>query len=206
MTDSMPDFYLASSSPRRAELLREAGFAFAVLPSAVSAIDETPVPGETPASLVLRLARGKAEAALSRARLPASAVVLAGDTVVDLDGAVLGKPSDRQAAAAMLTELSGRSHTVHTALAVGRGQVIRQVLVSTEVQFKPLHAAEIAAYVATGEPLDKAGSYAIQGRAAQWVIRLQGSYGAVVGLPQYEMAELLAEFGVYPLWHTKIEG
>ena len=198
----MAMLYLASSSPRRAALLQEAGFSFAVLPAALCTVDETPLPDEPAAAQVLRLAEQKARAALNRAAMANGGVVLAGDTVVDLDGSLLGKPEHPAAAVAMLTALSGRSHLVHTALAVGTVQALRTVRVTTEVLFKALSAQEIAAYVATGEPLDKAGAYAIQGRAAQWVQYLRGSYGAVVGLPLYEAAELLAEFGIYPIWHN----
>lgn len=198
------DLYLASSSPRRAALLQEAGFVFSVLPNAASAIDETPWTNEAADALVCRLANAKAQAALAHGTVPSAGVVLAGDTVVDLDGRVLGKPVHAADAARMLAALSGRSHTVHTALAVANRSRLRCVLVSTRVQFKPLSNDEITAYIATGEPLDKAGAYAIQGRAAQWVTQLSGSYGAVVGLPQYEAAELMAGFGIRPIWHNGV--
>lgn len=198
-----PKLWLASSSPRRAALLHEAGFAFAVLPSTASAIDETPCPHESAEVLVCRLAQAKARAALRSGAVPEGGVVLSGDTVVSLDGAVLGKPENAEAAMRMLSALSGRSHRVFTALCAGSTEAsLQSVLVGSTVLFKDLSPAEIADYVATGEPLDKAGSYAIQGRAAQWIIHLEGSYGAVVGLPQYELAQLLADCGVHPLWHN----
>ncbi len=153
--------------------------------------------------LVRRLAQAKARAALRSGAVPAGGVVLSGDTVVSLDGAVLGKPEHAEAAIAMLSALSGRSHRVFTALYAGSTEEsLRGVLVGSTVTVKTLSAAEISAYVATGEPLDKAGSYAIQGRAAQWITQLDGSYGAVVGLPQYELAQLLADCGIRPVWHN----
>ena len=170
-------FVLASASPRRAELLRAAGFTFTV--DAVD-IDEAVEPGETADQHVRRLARGKAEAG---ARRHPGATVLGADTVVVVEGRILGKPRDEDDARAMLTALSGRVHQVYTGVAVAREGQIRDAVDISAVTFVPLTSAEISAYVATGEPRDKAGAYAIQGRASRFVERLEGSYTGVVGLP-----------------------
>ena len=170
-------FVLASASPRRAELLRAAGFTFTV--DAVD-IDEAVEPGETADQHVRRLARGKAEAG---ARRHPGATVLGADTVVVVEGRILGKPRDEDDARAMLAALSGRVHQVYTGVAVAREGQIRDAVDISAVTFVPLTSAEISAYVATGEPRDKAGAYAIQGRASRFVERLEGSYTGVVGLP-----------------------
>ena len=170
-------FVLASASPRRAELLLAAGFTFTV--DAVD-IDESITPGETPEDHVRRLARGKAEAG---ARRHAGKVVLGADTVVVVEGRILGKPADDEDARAMLAALSGRVHHVYTGVAVARDGQIRDAVDVSAVTFSPLSSAEISAYVATGEPRDKAGAYAIQGWASRFVERLEGSYSGVVGLP-----------------------
>ena len=182
---------LASASPRRRELLAQIGVAHRA--EAVD-IDETPRPDEPVEALVCRLARDKARAlaACSGTAQP----VLGADTLISLDGQPLGKPADRDAGLAMLARLSGRTHEVHTAVALihaGR-EAVR--LNRSRVQLRELTPAEQAAYWATGEPADKAGGYAIQGRAAMFVSRLEGSYTGVMGLPLYETAELLREFGV----------
>ena len=181
---------LASASPRRRELLRLAGLDPQVRPADV---DETPADGEDPVAHVVRLAKAKA------CTVPAAdgEVVLAADTVVILDGAVLGKPRDEADAVGMLRRLRGRAHTVVTGVAVAhptRG--FAQTVVSTEVVFAAISDAAIAAYVATGEPLDKAGAYAIQGGAAAFVTRLNGSWTNVVGLPVVETLDLLRDAGV----------
>ena len=181
---------LASASPRRAELLREAGVQFDV---DASPLDETPLENEPPAAYVERLAILKARAGLIRN--PAD-VVLGADTTVVVDDRILGKPEHDQDAAAMLGQLSGRAHDVLTGLAVVSAHGERSVVERTTVWFKPLSETDIAAYVASGEPRDKAGAYAIQGLAARFVARLDGSYSNVVGLPVPAALRLLRETGV----------
>ena len=175
---------LASASPRRRELLAQAGFAFEVRPAHVN---EDPKPGEDAIAYVTRLAREKAQAvfdAMSADGEPSDAlVVLGADTTVEVDAQILAKPEDAADAARMLRLLSGRTHRVMTGVAVvtkGRAEVAAEV---TGVRFVTLSDAEIAAYVATGEPMDKAGAYAIQGRAGRWIPRVEGCYFNVVGLP-----------------------
>lgn len=181
---------LASASPRRLQLLAALGLEAEVLPVGV---DETPLPGEAPADLACRLAADKAAAAALQAP---GRLVLAADTVVALDGQVLGKPADPAEAGRMLRQLSGRRHQVHTAVAAHRAGVTSVRLCSSEVDFRQLRDAEIEAYAATGDPLDKAGSYGIQGLAGIFVTRLCGSYTGVMGLPVCETAELLRRHGV----------
>src|SRR5580704_4647037 len=155
---------LASTSPRRAELLRNAGISFSVL---TSAIDETPVPGELPNDMVLRLANAKAELVAARAVGPA--IIIAADTTVTLDGKILGKPRSSDDARHMLEQLSGRTHSVLTGVSLIRlpDAAHLEFVESTLVHFQPLTSEEISAYLSTGEPFDKAGAYAIQGRAAR---------------------------------------
>jgi septum formation protein len=185
--------YLASASPRRSELLRQIGVKFEVRPAA---LDETQRPGESPADYVLRLAAAKAEA-IAKTLPPADPrPVLAADTAVVLDGAVLGKPVKPADAEAMLERLSGRAHRVLTAVALHCRGRVQSRLSETEVRFRATTGAERRAYCATGEPYDKAGGYGIQGRAAVFVESLHGSYTAVVGLPLFETAELLKDCGV----------
>ena len=186
-----PDLYLASGSPRRRELLTQLGVSFAVVPAAV---DETPRTGEGVEELVSRLAGAKARAGLA-ARPPVPAPVLAADTAVALDGEVFGKPVDEADAMRILTRLSGRTHCVWTAVALVDGQRESILVSRTEVTFRKLAPAEIAAYWRTGEPADKAGAYAIQGRGALFAADLHGSYSGVMGLPLFETAQLLAQFG-----------
>jgi septum formation protein len=181
---------LASSSPRRAELLRAAGFTFEVQPQEV---DERLLPGEEPAEHVVRLAREKASRA-GRAR--PDAVVLGADTVVVVDGFVLGKPGDDRDAAAMLRRLSGRTHSVLTGIAICADSSLSEATARTEVQFVRLGDEEIAWYVSTGEPRDKAGAYAIQGLASRFVERIDGSYSNVVGLPVALVARMLKAWGL----------
>jgi septum formation protein len=173
-----PTLVLASASPRRAELLRTAGIPFTV---AVANVDERERPGEAPHAYVERLAHEKAirvEADHPRA------FVLGADTTVVVDGAVLGKPSDKADAAHMLGRLAGRRHQVLTGLCLrGPDGFHRSDVITTVVEFAPLSCAEIAAYVATGEPMDKAGAYAVQGLASRFITRIEGSYPNVVGLP-----------------------
>lgn len=192
----MATLYLASGSPRRRELLAQVGVPF--IPHSVP-IDESWLPDELPSAYVERLARAKAQAALSLLGCPQEAVVLGADTAVVLDGRILGKPADRDEAVTTLTGLSGREHQVLTAVAVASQARLAVRVVSSQVTFRALTRGEIEAYWASGEPQDKAGSYAIQGLAAIFVSQLQGSYSAVVGLPLCETAELLAEFAI-PCW------
>jgi len=171
---------LASSSPRRAEILANAGMPFSVLSSAV---DESPYPSEAPAALVQRLANAKADLVTARAVGPA--IILAADTVVVLDDKILGKPSSIEDARHMLQQLSGRTHSVLTGVALIRlpdGER-RQFIESTLVHFRPITDEELSSYLATEEPYDKAGAYAIQGRAGRYIPRIDGCYFNVVGLP-----------------------
>jgi septum formation protein len=171
---------LASSSPRRAEILASAGLPFTVLSSAV---DESPNPGETPAALVQRLANAKADLVTARAVGPA--IVIAADTVVVLDDKILGKPRSTEEARHMLQQLSGRTHSVLTGVALIRlpdGER-RQFIESTLVHFRPITEEEVSSYLATEEPYDKAGAYAIQGQAGRYIPRIEGCYFNVVGLP-----------------------
>ncbi len=171
---------LASASPRRRELLAQAGFTFEVAPADVPEIRK---PGEDPIRFVTRLAREKAEAVLSREAVPPDAIVLGADTIVVVDEEVLGKPQDAADAARMLRLLSGRTHQVITGVCLAKGRERQRAAEVTFVRFTTLSDEEIEAYVATGEPLDKAGAYAIQGRAGRWVPRIHGCYFNVVGLP-----------------------
>jgi septum formation protein len=171
---------LASASPRRRELLAQAGFAFE---AAVADVPEVRKPGEDPIRFVTRLAREKAEAVATRDAVPRETIVLGADTIVVVDEEVLGKPQDEADAARMLRLLSGRTHQVITGVCLVKGRERQRAAEVTFVRFNTLSGDEIAAYVATGEPLDKAGAYAIQGRAARWVPRIHGCYFNVVGLP-----------------------
>lgn len=197
----MPPLYLASGSPRRRELLTQIGVPYTALSAE---IDETPFTDERPDAYVERLARGKAQAGLASLSTSPDACVLGADTAVVLDGRILGKPVDADDACAMLTALSGREHEVLTAVAVANRQGCEALVVSSRVRFRVIQPQEIRAYWASGEPRDKAGSYAIQGLAAVFVEGLQGSYSAVVGLPLCETAELLSRFGI-PCWQC-LEG
>ncbi|MBU3694760.1 MAG: septum formation inhibitor Maf [Rhodocyclaceae bacterium] len=194
-----PAFYLASSSPRRRELLLQAGYAPAVLRiDPQRAVDETPVAGEPPLVYVKRLAHAKALAGV--AELLASglepAPVLGADTTVALGAEIFGKPADADEAVAILSRLSGREHQVLTAVALAEGERVDLRISVSRVRFARLGPAEIRAYAQTGEPLDKAGAYGIQGRAACFVERLEGSYSGVMGLPLFETADLLAQSGI----------
>jgi septum formation protein len=178
---------LASASPRRADLLTAAGFLFEARSVDV---DERPVDGELPATHVLRLARSKAAVA---ARADSGEVVLAADTIVVVDNIMLGKPTDDADAARMLRLLSGREHQVLTGVAARRHGREVSACESTTVEFSRLDEDEIAWYVASGEPRDKAGAYAVQGLASRFVIRIDGSYSNVVGLPVACVYRLLCE-------------
>lgn len=183
-----PPLILASASPRRRELLAQAGIACEVRPADV---DETPRVDEAPAAYVTRLACAKA-LAVDRDDRP----VLGADTAVVLDGEIFGKPADAVDAARMLRALSGREHEVCSAVAVVAGDRCDHRCVTVRVRMRALDDDEIAAYTRTGEPLDKAGAYAVQGRAAAFVERVDGSYTAVVGLPLYEALALLQAAGI----------
>jgi septum formation protein len=190
--------YLASRSPRRRELLSQIGVRYHLLlfrarPDTPPEVDESRLPGEAPDAYVERVARAKAEAGwkLLRLRNLPLAPVLAADTSVALGENILAKPADRRQAAEMLAALSGQRHQVLTAVALKRDEELHASLSRSEVQFKTLSAEEIAQYVATGEGDDKAGAYAIQGRAARFIVELHGSYSGVMGLPLYETAQLL---------------
>lgn len=187
---------LASASPRRRELLTQAGFTFRVH---AAQVNEDPLPGEEPIAYVTRLAREKAEAVFRELSAAApgdgSLSVLGADTTVTVDGEILGKPENDADAARMLRLLSGRSHRVMTGVAVVTAAATEVAAEVTAVRFLTLSDEEIAAYVATGEPLDKAGAYAIQGRAARWIPRIEGCYFNVVGLPLALVAQLLEARG-----------
>lgn len=178
---------LASSSPRRAEILTNAGLSFSVLSSAV---DETPLPKEAPEDLVLRLANAKADLVVARAVGPG--IIIAADTTVVCEGKTLNKPESPEQAREMLQLLSGRRHSVLTGAALIRlpDNQRRQFTESTLVQFRPITEAELSAYLATKEPYDKAGAYAIQGLAGRFIPRIEGCYFNVVGLP---LSRLLSE-------------
>jgi septum formation protein len=174
----VPSFVLASASPRRAELLAAAGFTFTV---DVADVDESVHDGEAPATYVRRVADAKAQAVAAR---HAGRLVLAADTTVVVDGDILGKPADTADARRMLRRLSGRAHEVMTAVTlIDPASGLQRALAVTTVHVAPLHEAEIDWYVASGEPLDKAGGYAIQGLASRFVTGIDGSYSNVVGLP-----------------------
>src|SRR5580658_10048433 len=183
---------LASTSPRRAEILHDAGFSFAVI---ASAVDETPIPGESPGELAQRLANAKAELAAARAVGPA--IVLAADTVVTLDGRIFGKPRSADDARHMLENLSGRTHAVVTGVTLIRlpDAERRTFVESTLVHLAQLSAEEITRYLATEEPHDKAGAYAIQGRAGRYIPRIEGDYFNIVGLPLSRVTQALADLG-----------
>lgn len=183
---------LASSSPRRAEVLHDAGISFTVLSSAV---DETPVPGETPQQHVQRLADAKAE--LVAARSVGPAIIIAADTVVVLDGQVLGKPRSTDEARRMLELFSGRTHSVVTGVSLLRLPEMerRQFIETTLVHFSRLSRDEVSRYLATEEPYDKAGAYAIQGRGGRYIPRIEGCYFNVVGLPLSHVVAALRELG-----------
>jgi septum formation protein len=185
--------YLASGSPRRRELLQQIGVPFRVLGAAV---DEAVLTGEASETYVQRLAAAKADAGWEQVHDQPRAPVLAADTAVVLDGKILGKPKDRPDGEGMLQQLSGRTHVVLTAIALRTAAGRRSRISRSEVTFRRLAAAEIDAYWATGEPSDKAGAYAIQGRAAVFIAELRGSFSGVMGLPLFETAELLRDAGV----------
>lgn len=185
--------YLASASPRRRELLRQIGVAYRRLPVEV---DETPLPGEVPGDYVARLALAKARTGWRTLGRRTPRPVLGADTAVVVDAVILGKPRDRDEGLAMLARLSGREHRVLSAVALADATRDAVRVQESRVRFRELTAAERVAYWNTGEPPDKAGGYAIQGRAAAFITELRGSYSGVMGLPLFETAELLREFGI----------
>jgi septum formation protein len=195
---SLDFIYLASGSPRRRELLQQIGVPFRVLGTAV---DEAVAAGEAAAAYVARLAAAKAEAGWEQAQDAHPAPVLGADTAVVLDGEILGKPAHRDDGERMLRQLSGRTHEVLTAIALRTAAGLRSSISRSAVTFRRIAADEAQAYWDTGEPLDKAGAYAIQGRAAVFIADLRGSFSGVMGLPLFETAELLAEAGV-PCWQS----
>lgn len=201
-----PRIYLASTSPRRRELLRQIGVRFdpLVFRSGERGIDydvdETPWPQEAPAHYVERLALTKATAGFHRLQwrhLPVRPV-LAADTALSLDDQIIGKPRTEDDAHEILSRLSGRSHQVLTAVAVSNGEMTRSLLSISSVRFRALSDVEIRHYLAAGESMDKAGAYAIQGRAAVFIEHIEGSYSSIMGLPLYETAQLLQLFN-YPV-------
>jgi septum formation protein len=179
---------LASASPRRAQLLTKAGYVFTIAPAD---LDETPLPGEAPAAYVRRLAEAKA-AEVARRR--PDAVVVGADTTVVVDGDILGKPADAAEAAAMLARIQGRAHEVLTGVAVAGPAGLESAVASTRVWFSRMSPAEIADYVASGEPMDKAGAYAIQGLASRYIERIEGSEPNVAGLPVALVHALLGPY------------
>lgn len=181
----MAHIILASSSPRRKDLLEQLGHTFDIYSPN---IDESVLKGEQAAVYVERLARVKAKAVQDRF---ADAVVIAADTSLGLDGQILGKPESKQHAFEMWTQLSGRKHDVFTGVCVRTKDQIYSIVVRTEVEFQTLSLSDMEDYWATGEPVGKAGAYAIQGIAARYIPRIDGSYSNVVGLPLHETAQLL---------------
>ena len=190
------DLILASSSPRRASYLRELGFRFRRI---VPEVDERSLPGESPRRYVSRVAREKAEAV---ARKHPSEWVVGADTTVVVDGKLLGKPVDAEDAARMLNRLSGRSHQVVSAVALARfeDRTLRSAISTTRVFFRKLTPDDIRWYVGTGEPMDKAGAYGIQGKGGVLVSRLEGSYSNVVGFPLEKFLELWEDAGLPLPW------
>jgi septum formation protein len=198
------NIYLASRSPRRRELLKQIGVNFQVVqlredPRRGPDIDETPRAAEKPVDYALRMARTKAELAinfLQRRALLHRWPVLAADTTVVCDQRVIGKPADADDAARMLSGLAGRMHEVISAVAVAFGERVELAQSLSKVWFRALSDEEVRRYVASGESFDKAGAYAVQGRAAAFITRIEGSYSGVMGLPLAETSDLLAKFGI----------
>lgn len=194
--------YLASRSARRRDLLKQMGVNFEMLllregPGRGADFDEAQLPGETPRDYVVRVARLKADAGWERLeqRRLMRHPVLAADTTVALGNSILSKPTDREDAVAMLKQLSGSMHQVYTAVAVKFYDSVKETLSVTEVRIRELTDDEIRRYVSSGDPLDKAGAYGIQGKASMFIESINGSYSGVVGLPVFETAQLLGNFG-----------
>ena len=203
MTISEKRIYLASRSPRRRELLQQIGVGHELLLLREDAkrgadVDETPHAGEAPRDYALRVSSAKATAGLRAMSLRAGVLkpVLAADTTIALDHRVIGKPRDAAHAEEILAELSGRDHIVITAVAMAYADKFETRVNVSTVWMQPLDAASIRRYIYTGEPMDKAGAYAVQGRAAAFITRIEGSYSGIMGLPLAETAALLALFGV----------
>ena len=195
MTTENLSLILASGSPRRREFFTRMGWTFTVVKPGT---EERVHPGETPEQYVRRNAVEKAADALALSGIAERAVAVAADTIVVQDGRILEKPKDPADAHRMLRELSGRTHQVMTGLCIRTADAMHSRTVVTDVEFKPLTDAEIDAYIRTGEPMDKAGAYAIQGLAAYMIRSVRGSYTNVVGLPLAETVEALAPFGFTP--------
>ncbi|MEA5097654.1 MAG: Maf family protein [Burkholderiaceae bacterium] len=198
--------YLASQSPRRRELLRQIGVEFQLLLLRNAAprgpdVSEEVFPGEAPNDYVARVTREKAAFAVQVVEMRSlpQRPILTADTTVVLDGKILGKPADSRAATEMLQMLSGRTHQVITCVAVQHLDKLWQASQISEVTFAPLAPATVAAYCATGEPYDKAGGYGIQGGAATFIERIDGSYSGIMGLPLFETAQLLRQAGIHTL-------
>ena len=183
--------YLASSSPRRADLLRQIGIDFEVL--SVN-IDESKKAAESAERYVSRMSATKAQ--VGRSMVSVDAPVLAADTIITIDGNIVGKPADHLCCSEILAKLSGREHQVLSAVALNYEGETRLKVSKNQVSFRALEASEIEAYCASEEPLDKAGAYAIQGKAAIFIDHLAGSYSSVMGLPLFETAELLKQVGI----------
>ncbi|MGJ7914393.1 Maf family protein [Massilia sp. LXY-6] len=195
--------YLASKSPRRRELLRQVGVEFELLslrsdPARGADVSEDERPGESPLDYVARVAREKGAFALNVLHLRRQPLrpVLSADTTVTIDGEILGKPADRDEAAAMLERLSGRTHQVLTSVALHHKDIAEQVTQVSNVRFATLSPATIKAYCATPEPYDKAGAYGIQGLAALFIEHIEGSHSGIMGLPVFETAQLLRKAGL----------
>ena len=189
---------LASASPRRAEILRDAGFSFEI---ARANVDETRLRGETARAMTRRLAEAKALAVAKKlGAAPQEAIVIGADTIVEVQGRLLGKPGSVQGAREMLLKLSGKTHRVVTSVAVLRlpDRLTKAATESTRVRFAWMSPREIAAYVATGEPLDKAGAYAVQGIGGRFIERIEGCYFNVVGLPLAPLYRMLVSLGWQP--------
>jgi len=205
MTSLEPRIYLASKSPRRRELLAQIGVHFDLMLFRAGTredpeTNENSRPAESPDDYVRRVAVAKARhgAHLIGVRRLAPRPVLAADTTLDVDGEIIGKPKDEQEAMTILGRLSGRAHRVLTSVAIAHGERVEERTSVSEVRFRPLGADEIRRYVLSGEPLDKAGAYGIQGRAAIFIEEIRGSHSGIVGLPLCEAALLLRSFG-YPV-------
>lgn len=189
------DFILASRSPRRAEILKQLGYRFETV---AADIDETPFDNELSIHYVRRLASEKALSVVARGNVQLP--VLASDTTVALGNQILGKPSSPEEALDMLTAMSGNSHFVHTSIAVHHLQQVRVRVSTSQVWMAKVPLPWLEAYVKSGEPLDKAGAYGIQGMASRFIERMDGSYSGVMGLPIYETTQLLVWAGVQPTW------
>jgi len=199
---SLPRIYLASTSPRRRELLHQIGVDFDTLffrvpPREDDDVSEAVIGSETATEYVSRVAAAKAEGAMRRIvwRKLRRQAVLSADTTLEVDGEIIGKPDDAEHAIQILRKLSGREHRVLTAVALADDSVLKQRLSVSIVRMRDLSDAEIAEYVESGEPFGKAGAYGIQGRAAAFISEIHGSYSGIMGLPLFETAELLREFG-----------